>query len=182
MNFAQFIGYLFFGPETLYNRDIQTSTPRTQNWSLFSFHRIMPKPLSREDFLLPIYLLGDYHVLVPIIAYAITFNFTLVLMTVEIPAFFTGLFHLTPQQIGINFLGLLVGCVLKTRSFYLFFVFVLTRRADALWVSWLEALSATFGNSNGPSVPSTVGLLLNEGYGCCTQGLRWLLRASSYFA
>jgi hypothetical protein len=119
MNFAQLIGYLFFGPETLYNREIQTSRPRTQNRSsqLFSFHRIMPKPLSREDFLLPIYLLGDYRVLVSTIAYAITFNFTLVLMTVEIPAFFTGLFHLTPQQIGINFLGLLVGCVLKTRSF-----------------------------------------------------------------
>ena len=61
--------------------------------------------------LLPFRLLADMRILFAAIAYTVAFNFTLVLMTVEIPAFFTPLFHLNSQQIGINFLGLLVGWV-----------------------------------------------------------------------
>jgi hypothetical protein len=44
-----------------------------------------------------------------VVSYAIVFNFVLVLLTVEIPALFGVLFQLSPQQIGLNFLGLFVG-------------------------------------------------------------------------
>ena len=71
--------------------------------------RIIPEPLGIRDFLLPFRLLGDPRVLLTVISYSIVFNFVLVLFTVEIPILFAVLFHLSPQQIGINFLGLLVG-------------------------------------------------------------------------
>ncbi|KAJ5620147.1 major facilitator superfamily domain-containing protein [Penicillium lagena] len=109
INFSQFLAYLVLSPETLYDRD---PTVQTRPSRYFGFRRIIPGPLTKQEFLLPFRLLGDMRVLLPTIAYAIVFNFTLVLMTVEIPAFFTELFHLSPQQIGINFLGLLVGCSL----------------------------------------------------------------------
>lgn len=108
INFGQFLASLVLSPETLYDRDPAAQT-KLRPSQYFGFRRIIPAPLTRQDFLLPFRLLTDMRVLLPTIAYAIVFNFTLVLMTVEIPAFFTQLFHLSPQQIGINFLGLLIG-------------------------------------------------------------------------
>lgn len=71
--------------------------------------RIIPAPLGIRDFVLPFALLGDPRVLLAVVSYSIVFNFVLVLLTVEIPVLFAVLFHLSPQEIGINFLGLLVG-------------------------------------------------------------------------
>lgn len=71
--------------------------------------RIITEPLGIRDFVLPFVLLGDPRVLLTVVSYSIIFNFVLVLLTVEIPVLFAVLFHLGPQQVGINFLGLLVG-------------------------------------------------------------------------
>ena len=112
LNLGQFITYLFFGPETLYDR---TSVSRfvADNSVLYRQYlrigRIIPEPLGIRDFVLPFALLGDPRVLFTVISYSIVFNFVLVLLTVEIPILFAVLFHLSPQEIGINFLGLLVG-------------------------------------------------------------------------
>jgi hypothetical protein len=76
-----------------------------------SFRRIVPVPLTIHDFAKPFVLLADPRIILSVVPYAIVFNFTLVLLAVELPALFGVLFHLNPQQIGINFLGLLVGCV-----------------------------------------------------------------------
>lgn len=107
INFTQMIGYLFLGPETLFDRDTISDTASQPMH--FGFRRIIPKPLRREDFFLPLYLLKDYRILLAAVSLAVTFNFILVMMTVEIPIFFPKLFHLKPQQVGINFLGFLVG-------------------------------------------------------------------------
>jgi hypothetical protein len=116
INLAQTIGYVFFGPETLYYRETSGSmihSPTTRA-TYFGFVTFTPKPLTREDFLLPLYLVAHYRVLLSSIAYAIAFNFTLILMVVEIPNFFIPLFHLTAEQVGINFLGLLIGYTPRT--------------------------------------------------------------------
>ncbi|KAH8703385.1 major facilitator superfamily domain-containing protein [Talaromyces proteolyticus] len=110
INFAQFFGCLFFGTETLYNRN----HPRTENQpgflrQHFKFGRINADPLTKEELLLPFRVLGDLRVLIPTVAYAIVFNFTLVLIPVEIASRFGLLFHLNAQETGINFLGLLIG-------------------------------------------------------------------------
>ena len=108
MNAAQFVGYIFFGPETLY-RPITANGLSPFKQQYLSLRRIDPTPLKVRDFVDPIMMLRYWNVLIPAIAYAIVFNFTLVLMTVEIPALLGQIFHLNPQETGINFLGLLVG-------------------------------------------------------------------------
>ncbi|KAN0099564.1 MFS multidrug transporter [Hyaloscypha variabilis] len=116
LNLGQFVTYLFFGPETLYHRaSIVVRFPADSSVlyrQYLRIGRIMPAPLGIKDFVLPFVLLGDPRVLLTVISYSIVFNFVLVLLTVEIPVYFGVLFHLNPQQIGINFLGLLIGCVL----------------------------------------------------------------------
>jgi cytochrome c biogenesis protein CcdA len=48
----------------------------------------------------------------PTIAYSIVFGFASVLLTVEIPQLFTPKFHFNAQQIGLQFLGMIIGSVL----------------------------------------------------------------------
>lgn len=104
LNFTQAILYAVLGRETLYYR----REPGSENAASESEGSPF-EPLSLKKILKPFYLLADYHIFMATIAYAITFNFTLVLAQVEFPAVFTPLFHLNPQQIGLNFLSLLVG-------------------------------------------------------------------------
>ncbi|KAK5989552.1 MFS transporter cpaT-like protein [Cladobotryum mycophilum] len=114
INFMQMISYFFFSFETLYSRNISNPSTHVQTtWQQYlNFRKISTESLTWSDILLPLYLLADYRVLLTAVAYTVTFNFTLVLLTVEIPTFFIPMFHLNAQQIGINFLGLFVGCTL----------------------------------------------------------------------
>jgi hypothetical protein len=50
-------------------------------------------------------------VFIPTLACSIVFNFASVLFTVEIPVIFGKRFHFNPQQIGLQFLGLIIGLV-----------------------------------------------------------------------
>lgn len=52
------------------------------------------------------------NVLLPTIAYSMIFGFTSVLLTVEIPQLFGPKFHFNAQQIGLQFLGMIIGSVL----------------------------------------------------------------------
>jgi len=52
------------------------------------------------------------NVLLPTIAYSIVFNFSSVLLTVEIPQLFTPKYGFNAQQIGLQFIGMIVGSVL----------------------------------------------------------------------
>ncbi|RFU24025.1 hypothetical protein B7463_g12310, partial [Scytalidium lignicola] len=67
LNLGQFVTYLFFGPETLYDRSLSTSTnlPTTDDkYAAFlnqyiRLRRIINIPLTSNDFLLPLRLLSD---------------------------------------------------------------------------------------------------------------------------
>src|SRR6266536_4294762 len=93
LNLAHLVLYLFFGPETLYNRIPGNTAIEAKSVALkhqyLTVRRIIPKPLSFHDFTLPLVLLTDLRILLSIIAYIIVFNFVLVLMAVEIPVLFT---------------------------------------------------------------------------------------------
>lgn len=105
MNFVQMAGYIVFGSETSYSRTDPTSADTSRQT------QPVQRTLNIQAFLEPFRMLADYRVFMATVAYSITFNFTLVLAPVEIPAIYTPLFHLNPQQIGLNFLSLLVGYV-----------------------------------------------------------------------
>lgn len=119
INLIQFLLYLLFSPETLYNRNINQHESLSNLKSIsqygFNFGRIAPTPLKFRDFIEPLLLLGHATILLPVIAYAVVFNFTLVMMTVEIPALLGVTFGLSPQQTGLNFLGMLVGYVSQSK-------------------------------------------------------------------
>ncbi|KAF4627860.1 hypothetical protein G7Y89_g10292 [Cudoniella acicularis] len=97
-NLLQFILYFFFSPETLYFRSSSPSPPT--------------RGLKPSDFYAPLKLFTNLNILVPTIAYSIIFNFASVLVTVEIPQLFTPKWGFNAQEIGLQFLGLIVGSVL----------------------------------------------------------------------
>ncbi len=116
VNLAQFILYIFFSPETLYIRGAQHPRQITTLKQYVAFGRMNPAPLTFRRFLEPLLLFKHINVVAVIISYAIAFNFVLVLLSVEIPVLFGQIFHLLPQEIGLNFLGFLIGRVFSLLS------------------------------------------------------------------
>lgn len=55
-------------------------------------------------------LLKNIRVILTTVSWAVTFVFPVVLMTVEIPSIFTPRYGFGSQQIGLQFIGNIVGC------------------------------------------------------------------------
>ncbi|KAK0638252.1 putative transporter [Lasiodiplodia hormozganensis] len=113
INAAQFIGYLFLGPETRYIRQGVQHTGSAFKQEYLNFgHRLDPTPLHFYEFLQPASLARYKSILIPTISYTVVFGFASVFMTVEIPQIFLPKFEFNPQQIGLQFLGIIIGSVL----------------------------------------------------------------------
>ncbi|PGH07785.1 hypothetical protein AJ79_06173 [Helicocarpus griseus UAMH5409] len=113
-NGVQFILYLFLGPETLYlrtNPGPQDSTS-TFKREYISFRRIDPKPFSVRDFLGPLKLAKYPSVTIPACAYSMIFLFGSVMASVEVPTLFIPKFDFNPEQLGLQFLGLIIGSII----------------------------------------------------------------------
>lgn len=104
--------YLFLGPETRYlggSAGYQSSTLRSQYLSL---RRIDPSPLMWTEFIRPLSMAKHLSVLFPSIIYAMVFLFGSVLITVEVPQLLQEKFELNSEQLGLQFLGVIIGSVL----------------------------------------------------------------------
>ncbi|KAK6393397.1 hypothetical protein LTR65_002688 [Meristemomyces frigidus] len=112
VNGLQFICYIFFGPETRYIRQGVRHAGSAFKQEFLTFKRIDPMPLDPWEFLHPLSLVRYASILVPTLAYTIVFGFTSVLLTVEIPQLFVPKFGFNPQQIGLQFLGMIVGSLI----------------------------------------------------------------------
>ncbi|OBT38975.1 hypothetical protein VE00_10815 [Pseudogymnoascus sp. WSF 3629] len=110
-NGMQFVLYFFFSPETLYvrNRVDSTTSKSPFQRKYLKFGKIGPRPLAAADFLTPIKLFAYPSIVIPAISYAITFNFASILCTVETPQIFAPKFHFNAQQIGLQFIGPIIG-------------------------------------------------------------------------
>ncbi|KAB8298136.1 hypothetical protein EYC80_001892 [Monilinia laxa] len=71
-----------------------------------------PHPLRTYDFIHPLTLITKPCIAIPTIAYAMTFLFGSVLMTVELPQLFGEKFAFNAQQLGYQFLALIIGSVI----------------------------------------------------------------------
>lgn len=112
VNGVQFILYLFLGPETRFlvdDMDSQTSDFRKQYLSL---RRIDPKPLTFWEFFRPLTLAKNPTVLIPAVAYAMVFLFGSILTTVEIPQLLQTKFDLNAEQVGMQFIAIIIGSIL----------------------------------------------------------------------
>lgn len=108
----QFILYAILGPETRYIRKgVQhTGSPFKQEY--FTFRRIDPTPLSWFDFIQPLTFFRYACVTIPAVAYSMIFLFGSVMLTVEVPQLFGAKFHFNTQQLGLQFIAMIIGSVI----------------------------------------------------------------------
>jgi len=71
-------------------------------------------------------------VVIPAVAYAMIFLFGSVLLTVEIPQLFGEKFHFNAQQLGLQFLGIIIGSVIGEQIGGILSDFWMNRRARQL--------------------------------------------------
>ncbi|CAL5865977.1 uncharacterized protein PFLUO_LOCUS184 [Penicillium psychrofluorescens] len=112
INGVQFILYLFLGPETRYvgsKVDPQRSSFKTQ---YLSIRRIDPTPMSWYEFVRPLTMVRHPSIMIPACAYAMVFLFGSILATVEVPQLLQLKFGLNAEQLGLQFLGVIIGSVI----------------------------------------------------------------------
>ncbi|KAF5389272.1 hypothetical protein D9757_003543 [Collybiopsis confluens] len=125
-NLAHFILYLFFCPETLFDRPERSQKPGSRTtysdsvanekwytpYITLRIHSRVPWIQLPLDILSPFYYILRPTVLLPSLAYAITFTYTNVLLTVEIPALLGAKYQLNTQQVGLQFVAPFLGSLL----------------------------------------------------------------------
>ncbi|RHZ61509.1 putative MFS transporter [Aspergillus thermomutatus] len=112
VNGVQFILYLFFGPETRYLGGSAESLSLDFKTQYLSFRRIDPTPLKLSEFYHPLTLVRHARVFIPAIVYSMVFLFGSVLITVEVPQLLQLKFGLNAEQLGLQFLGVIIGSIL----------------------------------------------------------------------
>ncbi|OOF95566.1 hypothetical protein ASPCADRAFT_170308 [Aspergillus carbonarius ITEM 5010] len=110
-NAVEFILYIFFGPETRYiGTDIHSPSPLKREY--LSLRRIDPTPFRLSEFYHPLTLITNIPILIASAAYAMVFLFASVMNSVEVPQLLQTKFGLNAQQLGLQFLGLIIGSLL----------------------------------------------------------------------
>lgn len=112
INGVQFIFALLLQPETRYVRKGVKHVGSAFKQEYLTFGRLDPNPLKMYEFIQPLSLFKYPSIVIPTIAYSIVFGFCSVLLTVEIPQLFVPKFGFNAQQIGLQFLGIIVGSII----------------------------------------------------------------------
>ncbi|KAF7343036.1 Major facilitator superfamily domain-containing protein [Mycena venus] len=115
INGVQFILYFLFGPETLCVRDADGAPKPTHSVTkslYFSFHRIDPRPLTIGDFIHPLSYVIKPRVWVPAMSYAMVFLWAGIMPTILMPQIFPEKFGFNTQQVGLQFLSVILGSVI----------------------------------------------------------------------
>ncbi|KAJ0414458.1 major facilitator superfamily domain-containing protein [Aspergillus carlsbadensis] len=107
-NAVQFILYVFFGPETRYLAP--SSSPVKSQY--LTLARIDRTPFTVSEFFHPLTLFTNIPVLLSAVAYSMVFLFASVLNSVEVPQLLQQKFGLSASQLGLQFLGLIIGSLL----------------------------------------------------------------------
>ncbi|KAL2868717.1 putative MFS transporter [Aspergillus lucknowensis] len=113
INGVQLILYLFLGPETRYIGSTDED-PKRPAWKreYVQFRRIDPTPIHWTEFVKPLGLCVKPCVMVPAAAYSMIFLLSNVLATVEVPQLLQGKFELNAEQLGLQFLGPIIGSLI----------------------------------------------------------------------
>ena len=111
-NGVQLILYGFLGSETLFLRQGMQYTGSSSRQKHIKFARIDPTALTLWDFVQPLSYAAKPCVMLPAISYAMVFLFCSVLLTIEIPQLFPMKFHFNTQQLGLQFIALVIGSLI----------------------------------------------------------------------
>jgi hypothetical protein len=112
INGVQLILYFFLGPEARYLRMGVEHQSSEFKQEYFTFKRIDPKSLTWWDFVQPLRFVTRACVFIPAAAYSMIFLFGSILISIEIPQLFGKKFHFNAQQLGLQFIGMIVGSII----------------------------------------------------------------------
>lgn len=112
INGVQFILYLFFGPETRYIEGNADPTEPSWKREYLYVRRIDPTPFTWFEFVRPLTMVKYTSIVIPAAAYAMVFCLSNVLATVEVPQLLQKKFELNSEQLGLQFLGPIIGAIL----------------------------------------------------------------------
>ncbi|KAJ5754059.1 uncharacterized protein N7511_008212 [Penicillium nucicola] len=129
INGGQFILYLFFGPETRYLGSGIDSKESALKIEYLSLRRIDPTPFTWYEFVRPLTMARHPSILIPTCAYAMIFLFGSILTTVEVPQLLQEKFELNAEQLGLQFLGVIIGSVIGEQMGGVLSDFWMSRRA-----------------------------------------------------
>ncbi|KAJ5350676.1 hypothetical protein N7541_008403 [Penicillium brevicompactum] len=110
INFCQFLMYLAIGDETIYNPKNERKT--NGFWTKLVPRKISSRSLRPLDIVAPFSLASHPRILIAAFAHAITFCYANIAIIVEMPIAFGEKFHFDAQQIGLQFIAIIIGCVL----------------------------------------------------------------------
>ncbi|KAJ5994704.1 hypothetical protein N7481_001681 [Penicillium waksmanii] len=110
INLCQFLLYLAIGDETVYNPDNEREKVGALGKMLP--RQITSRSLSLRDFVAPFELVKYPRVLIAACAHAVTFCYGNIALIVEMPIVFGEKFNFDAQQIGLQFIAIIIGCVL----------------------------------------------------------------------
>ncbi|KAH8425054.1 uncharacterized protein LDX57_002803 [Aspergillus melleus] len=150
INLIQFIAYLVLGVETMYLSECESSLG-AGNAKKSVFNKLIPRrldsrPLRAREFIEPIFLCRYYAVLIPAVAHSVVFCYGNIALIVEMPIAFGEKFDFDAQQIGLQFIAIIIGCLLGEQlSGPLSDLFLrslskkrgYTLPADRLWLSYI---------------------------------------------
>lgn len=112
INGVQFIAYLLLGQETLYIKDSPDNSKHRTVLSRLLPHRIDPRPFQAQNFIEPLLLARFPRIRIPGIGYGIEFAYANITILVETPLIFGETFHFNAQQVGYQFLSVIIGSVI----------------------------------------------------------------------
>jgi MFS family permease len=110
INFGQFVCYLALGDETVYNPESEPKA--TGRFGKFALRQISSQPLRLRDFSTPLAMTKHPRVLIAVCAHAIFFCYGNIALIVEMPIHFGEKFNFDAQQIGLQFIAIIIGCIL----------------------------------------------------------------------
>lgn len=110
INFCQFLAYLAIGDETIYN-------PASKEAAATGLRKMIPRQITPNrirlgDFVAPLTLVEHPRVLVAALAHAVFFCYGNIALIVEMPISYGKKFDFDGQQIGLQFIAIIIGCVL----------------------------------------------------------------------
>ncbi|KAJ5946127.1 hypothetical protein N7454_002966 [Penicillium verhagenii] len=117
VNIVQCALYFILSPET----NLPDARSRQRDDSSFRekylcFRQVSKRPIKLVDFITPLISARHHVIWIVTVAYAQIFNLAFVLLTVEVPQIFGKKFHLNTQQIGLQFLGMIIGGILGEQA------------------------------------------------------------------
>jgi hypothetical protein len=151
VNFALFVAYALFGPETMYEKIL--SGPETDSrdtamnfFKSIKFQKPQHKSFGIGEALRPFTIFGSVRVAVPICVYAIVYAYTGIAIVITMPQVMGAKFDLDAEGIGLQFIaviiGLLIGEVLGGYGSDRWMKFMTNRRdktriiEDRLWLAY----------------------------------------------